>query len=102
MGRIRKLIKKIKAHGVTQEARAPRTSRTMEVTVTTKNKETGDITKTKSTIMIFDNTYGRTARRDKQLEILEKISKSGFRPKKKLAVKKIKVAEPGKGKRRKK
>ena len=48
------------------------------------------------------NVKNRDERREQQIQILITISKNGFRPKKKLAVKKIKTTEPGTGKRKKK
>lgn len=102
MGRIRKLIKKINAHCRTNEMHKPNSPRTMDHTTSTRNRETNEIVKTKIQITIFDNTFGRTERRAEQKRILEKISKEGFRPKKKLAVKKVKTTEPGTGKRKKK
>ena len=109
IGRIRKLIKKLKAHGVTYEASKPHAPRTISSTITTRNKETGELIKTKTEVLIYDNTYGRTERRAKQLKTLELISKEHkndgrFRVKKGGSGGKRKAKEPkeGKGKRKKK
>lgn len=109
IGRIRKLIKKLKAHKPTFESSKPNQTRTMTTTITTYSKESSRPTKTKSEITIIDHTYGRTERRHKQLEILQKISKDHkndgrFRIKKggPGAKRKIKAPKEGTGKRKKK
>lgn len=109
IGRIRKLIKKLKAHKPTFEANKPNEMRLRTTTVTTFSKDSNTRTKTKSEITIFDHTYGRTDRRAKQLEILKKISAEHkndgrYRVKKGGAGGKRKAKEPkeGKGKRKKK
>jgi hypothetical protein len=91
MGRIRKLIKKIKAHGPTYEA----SQRNQSQMVTLKKG---------GTVVIVVHTYGRTERREKQLKDLEEISKNGFKNKKggPGSKKKIKAPKEGTGKRKKK
>ena len=81
MGRIRKLIKK----NIAKPAR-----------ITSKKTPECYIK-----INYYAFGIAETERRDNQIKILEKISTDGFRPKKKLAVKKVKTNEPGTGKRKK-
>lgn len=69
-GRIRKLIAAINEHKPSNERSRPHESRMMEHTVSTKNKETGEVIKNKTTIIIIDNTYGRNERRKMELERL--------------------------------
>ena len=83
MGRIRKLIKK----NIAKPAR-----------ITSKKTPECYIK-----INYYAFGIAETERRDKQLEILAKISKDGFRAKKGgLGKKKVKTQEPGTGKRKKK
>lgn len=53
--------------GLPYEAERPRMSRTMDHTVTTRNKETGEVTKNKTSIVIVDNTHGRKDRREDEM-----------------------------------
>ena len=82
LGRIRKLIKKNLATTPMQSKKTP------------KEYKDGNA--------LDEAINQNNTRRLKQIEILIKISKEGFRPKKKLAVKKVKTTTPGTGKRKKK
>lgn len=61
--------------GLPHEAERPRMGRSVEHTVTTKNKETGEVVKNRVTIFIVDNTYGRRDRREDLMKALRALIK---------------------------
>lgn len=73
-GRIRKLIKHNEEHCKTFEVGQPNQSRMVESTVWSKD-EKGAKVKTKTMIIIVDHTYGRTERREREIERLKQALK---------------------------
>ena len=93
--------------GLPHEAERPRMGKSVEHTVTTRNKETGEVTKSKTTIFIVDNTHGRRDRRVDQMQALKALIKGdrkkprmkGFAHKKDRAAEKKQAKAEGKKKR---